>query len=186
VHPSLSPSDLARSARDVDAQARRGVEAAWHDLFAYYYPRVFRLLASRLGEVEAEPLARATFLEAHERSTGAHGSSNGATATGAGAALDPTVGHIILRAARDALRQRMAGAGGELPHELGFVAAEYMEPEVRDSLAGLPPDDRVALELRYVVGLTTSEAAAVLAMRPAALARLVHRAAGLIRDAAST
>lgn len=204
--PNLSPAALARDQRDVDRHAREGSEAAWHQLFSYYYPKVFRLVCSRLGETAAQDLAEAAFLRAHARVTapappaspaGHHPDADGASPPAddpaerhAEPTVDPTVGHVILAAARDLLRHRLAGDAADPasedghPHPLGLVRPDYLDPHMRYALAALPLDARVALELRYVVGLTASEAAVILDTSPESLTALTHRAAHLLRAAA--
>jgi len=51
------------------------------------------------------------------------------------------------------------------------------------AIAGLPPDQRAALVLRDVEGLSTAEAAGVLGLREAAFKSRLHRARDLLRAA---
>ena len=54
--------------------------------------------------------------------------------------------------------------------------------EVRDLLARLSPDYRLALELRFIVGLSGEEAAAVMGRSHGSFRTLLHRAVRAFRE----
>jgi DNA-directed RNA polymerase specialized sigma24 family protein len=168
---SFSPSSLEGPQRSVNDAALARSEWAWHQLFDYYYPRVFRLIASRLGPDEAESAAHDAFVDAYMR------------ATRSGDHHGPTVGALILLEARRRLLDGVAPSDGVSSHTLGFVRDEYLSPDLRAVLEPLPPEDRIALELRHVVGLASSEAAVVMGLTLEAFRSLMLRALRLAREA---
>lgn len=63
-----------------------------------------------------------------------------------------------------------------LPDEVGFARDEYIDVDIRDALARLERDHHLAIELRYVTGLSGQEAAAVMGRSHGAFRALLHRA----------
>ncbi|MGH3442795.1 MAG: RNA polymerase sigma factor [Nitriliruptorales bacterium] len=61
------------------------------------------------------------------------------------------------------------------------VLDQIVDPELEEALARLTPDQRLALTLRYVEGLSGGEIAAALDRNPAAVYTLLRRAEGALR-----
>ena len=64
----------------------------------------------------------------------------------------------------------------ELPEEIGYARDEYVEVDIWDALAHLEDDHRLAIELRYLLGLSGQEAAAAMGRSHGAFRALLHRA----------
>jgi RNA polymerase sigma-70 factor (ECF subfamily) len=155
----------ARS-REAVERARAGDESAWRELFEEHYPRLFRFFRSRVDtEATAEDLAAETFTEA-VRSLGRFQWRN------------RPFGAWLFGIARNRLRMhyRSRKTHEELPEEIGHSRDDYVEVDVRDALERLEPDHRVAIELRYLLGLSGEEAAAVMGRSHGAFRALLHRA----------
>ena len=155
-----------QNARQAVERARGGDETAWREIFDEHYPRLFRFYRSRVeNDATAEDLAAETFAEAVR-------------------GLDRfqwrnrPFGAWLFGIARNRLRMhyRSRRVHAELPEEIGYARDEYVEVDVRDALDRLDPDHRLAIELRYLLGLSGQEAAAAMDRSHGAFRALLHRA----------
>ncbi len=155
-----------QNARRTVERARGGDESAWRELFDDYYPRLFGFFRSRVdNDATAEDLASETFTEAVR-------------------GLDRfkwrnrPFGAWLFGIGRNRLRMhyRARRVHAELPEEIGYARDEYVEVDIRDALARLDADHRMAIELRYLLGLSGQEAAAAMGRSHGAFRALLHRA----------
>lgn len=153
-------------AQEAVERARSGDESAWRELFEEHYPRLFGFFRSRVdNEATAEDLASETFTEA------VRGISRFQW-------RNKPFGAWLFGIARNRLRMhyRARRVHAELPDEIGFARDEYVDVDIRDALARMERDHRLAIELRYVTGLSGQEAAAVMGRSHGAFRALLHRA----------
>ena len=131
-------------------RAAAGSDAAWQELFELHYVRLYRFFRSRVAtHQQAEDLASDVFLEAF-RSIGNFRWQG-----------VPFAAWLFGIARRVLASHYRARPQAELQHE-EHVRDEYLAVEIRDILERIQPDYRAALELRFVVGLSGEEAAAVM------------------------
>lgn len=151
--------------RTVD-RARTGDETAWRDLFDEHYPRLFKFFRSRVdNDATAEDLAAETFSEA------VRGLSRFEWRNRPYGAWLFGIGRNRLR-----MHYRSRRVHAELPAEIGYAHDDYVEIDIRDALDRLEPDHRLAIELRYLLGLSGQEAAAAMDRSHGAFRALLHRA----------
>ena len=162
--------DAERERRLVEA-ARSGREAAWQELFAEHYPELLRFFRSRLGATgRAEDLAAEVFAQAWRSRRRLRWRNRPFAAWLFGIARHELAGEFRRRGREQAVPLD-TGEGG-----LIRTRDEFLAVEVRDLLSRLRPDHRKALELRYVAGLSSIEAAAVMGRSPAGFRALLYRA----------
>ncbi len=160
--------------RDVVAAACDRQDWARRQLFDAHYPQMFRFLRSRVPTNEqAEDLASDVFLEAY-RSIGNFEWRNRPFEA------------WLYGIARHGLAS-FYRADSEKPDSRDLVPAntvrdEFLGVEVRDLLGRLSPDHRLALELRFIIGLSGEEAAAVMGRSHGSLRTLLHRAVRAFRE----
>ena len=141
-------TDLLAPERDLLRRCRAGDDRAYAELVAAHgrglFTLAFRLVGSR---ADAEALVEATFLEAfraierHEE----HG------------ALSVWLAGLCVRQARrragsGAARRRHPRSPGRIPQDSDSAQG------LADALAGLPFEERAAVVLRFVLGLTVADA----------------------------
>lgn len=153
--------------REIAEAARAGDVRAWETLFTAHYPNLFRFFRSRVATVEdAEDLANDVFIEAY-RSIERYNARKNAF----GAWLFGIARHLVADHYR-----RHSRRGAEL--DVSQVGGDdYLPVEIEDLLRRLRPDHRAALELRFIVGLTGEEAAAIMGRSHGAFRVLLNRAA---------
>jgi RNA polymerase sigma-70 factor (ECF subfamily) len=159
-------NESERASRDAVERARAGDESAWREIFDEHYPRLFGFFRTRVeNEATAEDLAAETFAEAVK-------------GLGRFQWRNRPFGAWLFGIARNRLRMhyRARKTHAELPEEIGYARDEYVEVDVRDALDRLDPDHRIAIELRYLLGLSGEEAAAVMNRSHGAFRALLHRA----------
>ena len=155
-----------QDARRVVERARSGDESAWRELFDEHYPRLFKFFRSRVdSDATAEDLAAETFTEA-VRGLGRFRWRN------------RPFGAWLFGIGRNRLRMhyRSRRVHAELPETIGYARDDYVAVDVRDALGRLDADHRVAIELRYLLGLSGQEAAAAMGRSHGAFRALLHRA----------
>lgn len=163
-------SELARNREAVFA-AQAGDQDAWHTLFADHYPQLDRFFRSRVATPElAEDLAAETFVEAWRSREHLRWRNRPFAAWLFGIARRRLASHY-----RNANTGALTTATdvSELPIPM---RDEYLSLELRDLLKTLKPEYRTAIELRYLVGLSGIEAAAVMDRTHGAFRVLLHRA----------
>jgi RNA polymerase sigma-70 factor (ECF subfamily) len=150
--------------RELIQRAAAGDDAAWQELFGQHYARLYRFFRSRVPtHQQAEDLASDVFLEAF-RCIGSFRWQG-----------VPFAGWMYGIARRVLASHYRARPQAELrPEE--HVRDEYVAVEIRDILQRIQPEYRTALELRFVVGLSGEEAAAVMGRSHGAFRSLLLRA----------
>jgi RNA polymerase sigma-70 factor (ECF subfamily) len=161
--------------------------AAFAELYRRYLPRVHAFAYRRTGVVEvAEDITSATF-ERALRSLGSFRWERGG--------FGPWLFRIVSNELADHYRRRgrassprAAGAAvnlhAEPPRDPAEVAdARDAVDELQAAMDTLNPRYQRALELRYLAGLTSDEAAAALGTSKATMAVVVHRATRALRRA---
>jgi RNA polymerase sigma-70 factor (ECF subfamily) len=150
----------------VVAAARAGDQEAWGELFDAHYPALYRFFRSRVPSTEqAEDLASDVFLDAFRAIDSFRWQGRPFEAWLFGIARNKLASYYrdsTVRADRVVI---------EHP-----IYDEYLAFEVRDILGRLRPEHRTALELRFLVGLSGEEAAAVMARSHGAFRALLLRA----------
>lgn len=160
----------ASNPRDLVRRAAAGDEAAWQELFGQHYIRLYRFFRSRVAtHQQAEDLASEVFLEAFR-------------CIGNFQWQGVPFGGWMYGIARHVLASHYrARPQAELrPEE--HVRDEYIAVEIRDILDRIQPEYRTALELRFVVGLSGEEAAAVMGRSHGAFRSLLLRAVRAYRN----
>lgn len=149
------------------AAAQSGDEFAWRELFDEYYPRLFTFMRARVAEREtAEDLAAETFVDAFRGIPRFQW-------------REKPFGAWLFTVARSRLQthyRRRPTPAQTVLSEPGFAVDETLQVDVRDALGRLPRDYREALELRYLLGLSGVEAAAVMGRSHGAFRMLLQRA----------
>ena len=155
--------------------ARRGDEDAWREVFDLQFPRLYRFFRSRVPHhQQAEDLASSTLLQAF-RSIGSfrwRGRPFDAWLFGVARHELAT----FYRTQRPASEQQSTSEV-----ELRHVRDDFIAVEVRDLLEQLQPEHRTALELRYLLGFSGEEAAALMGRSHGAFRSLLLRAAQAFR-----
>jgi RNA polymerase sigma factor (sigma-70 family) len=158
---------------DLIARAATGDDVAWVELFDTHYPKLYRFFRSRVATHQrAEDLASDVFLEAF-RSIG--------NFQWQGAPFEAWLYGIARRVLASYYRGRKPLEMQPTEH----VRDEYLAVEIRDILDRIHPDYRMALELRFVVGLSGAEAAAVMGRGHGAFRSLLLRAVRAFRSESS-
>jgi RNA polymerase sigma-70 factor, ECF subfamily len=138
------------AAYELIEQARRGDEAAWEQLFNEHFPRVYRFFRARVaGAEQAEDLASNVFLQAFRSIEKFNWQGKPFQAWLFGIARNELATYYRALQPTEEMREPT-------------VRDEYLEVEIRDILERLPAEYRLALELRYVIGLSGIEAAAAM------------------------
>ena len=146
-----------------------GSDAAWREIFDAHYVKIYRFFRSRVAtHQQAEDLSADVFLEAFRSITNFRWQ---------GSPFEAWLFGIARRILASYYRAKPRSEG-QLP---GHVRDEYLAVEVRDLLARIPADYRSALELRFVVGLSGGEAAAVMGRSHGAFRSLLLRAVRAFR-----
>jgi RNA polymerase sigma-70 factor (ECF subfamily) len=165
-------SELARNRETVFA-AQAGDQDAWHTLFADHYPQLDRFFRSRVATRElAEDLAAETFVEAWRSREHLRWRNRPFAAWLFGIARRRLASHYrSANANANAVTTTTDVTDLPIP-----MRDEYLSLELRDLLKNLKPEYRTAIELRYLVGLSGIEAAAVMDRTHGAFRVLLHRA----------
>jgi DNA-directed RNA polymerase specialized sigma24 family protein len=150
------------------ALVRAGDESAWRQIFDSAFPRLFRTFRARGTARVAQELATDVLIDAHrsrDRSPGEDAAR---------------VGEWLFGLARETFERHQAELAGPLlkAEDLrqGYVREQHLTEESLQVLRHLPSSCRVALELRYVLGLSSREAAAFMQRSPLAFRTLLARA----------
>lgn len=162
----MSSQSAAEANSETVAAARAGSEDAWRELFDEHYPRLYRFFRSRVStEQAADDLASETFLEAYRGINRFR-------------LRQRPFGAWLFGIARNRLRMhyRSRKLTEELPDDIEHVQDDYLDVEIRDLLDQLPNDYRLAIEYRYVLGLSGQEAAALMGRSNGAFRALLLRA----------
>lgn len=168
--------------RLVAARVAKGDGAAYRTIVEHTRAPLYRLAARLTGNlVEAEDVLQDAYLSGYRALTG--GRYDGQ------ARIETWLYRIVTNASIDALRKRKVRAeGGEPASEPRFDGTVKAEArvalrELDALLAELAPQDRAALVLVSVEGLTAKEAAEALACTEGALEQRLVRARSTIRKA---
>jgi RNA polymerase sigma-70 factor, ECF subfamily len=162
-----APTDEIASTtpREVVELARLGDERAWRQIFDLHYVRIYRFFRSRVStHQQAEDLASNVLLEAFRSIMKFQWQGKPFEAWLFGIARHELASYYRSRRPADL-------------HPAEYVRDEFLEVEIRDILERLSPDHRMALELRYVIGLSGIEAAAVMNKSHGSFRSLLLRAA---------
>jgi RNA polymerase sigma-70 factor, ECF subfamily len=160
-----------REQRTVE-EARSGGGDAWRVLFDAHHPKLYRYFRSRLDSAEdAEDLAAEVFVEVY-RSMGTFRWRNRPFE----AWLFGIARHRLL------MHYRSRRETSEIPESASQLRDEYVGIEIRDVLERLPDEYREAIELRYALGLSGIEAAAVMGRSHGAFRTLLSRATAAFKS----
>jgi RNA polymerase sigma-70 factor, ECF subfamily len=177
---TLAVGGIAPDPDDALALAARMDPAAFEGLYVRYRVTVYRYLRGRTASTdEATELSAVTFERAF-RAIGRYSPRAGG--------FRAWLLRIARNAAIDAARRERAApilvtdTGQESGPETRLIANESAE-ELRERVAGLPPDQRDALVLRYAGGLTAREIGAVLGKSEAASQKLLSRGLDALKEA---
>lgn len=173
----MTEPDLSLVAR----QVQRGDRAAFRSLVEHTQRELFRLAARLMGSTaDADDVLQDAYVKVH-RALG-DGQFDGR------ANLRTWLYRVVTNTALDALRRRAvrpAGDDRELPalgaESCGGAEAQVALSELSRWLDELPVEQRAALVLCSVEGLTNSEAAEVLGVSPGAVEQRLVRARATLR-----
>ena len=173
----------ARRGLDLDddlALAARNDVSAFESLYVRHRSAVYRYLRTRTTNGDdAADLTALTFERAFVAIARYRPGNAGVRAWFVGMARNAAIDHG---------RRRLAAAPPERPPgsddgpEKRFVEDEAAA-ELRQRVAALPPDQRDAIVLRFVAGLTAREIGAVLGKTEAASQKLVSRGLAVLKEA---
>lgn len=159
------------SSRSVVEAARSGDESAWRAIFDLQYPRLFRFFRSRVpAPHQAEDLASSTLLQAFRSIGSFHWQGRPFEAWLFG----------IARHELASFYRSLPAPTGELD-DYQHVRDDFIAVEVRDLLGQLSAEHRAALELRYLLGFSGQEAAALMGRTHGSFRSLLLRAARAFR-----
>ena len=164
------------SRTDLLARLRRGDESAWSALYDSLAGDI-RAYVARIGAASPDDVLGETMVQVVRSLS----SFDGTTAE-----LRPWVFRIARNRVIDAGR-RQSRRPRETPlsdEDASSVEGpeEQLTGDLSEMLAGLTPDQRDAVWLRHVVGLSTDDTAAVMGKAPEAVAALTHRALRRLRS----
>lgn len=147
---------------DLVDRARGGDRDAFGQLFRRHYPSVFRVARSRLSHALAEDAAAETFARAWKalpryRRTGAPFVSW----------LYGIARHVVSDMAKADQRNQPREQADEHPADPWPASDDGLR--LRDAIATLPDEQRLVIELKYLVGLSNEEVAAALGKKPGAV-----------------
>ena len=148
---------------DLVERAQAGDRAAFGQLFEIHHAAVHRVATSRLGPAMAEDATAETFTRAWHALPRFQRT---------GAPFAAWLYAIARNVAIDTLRRER-----RTEHEPGAVDDLTVDPwpanddriRLYESLARLPEEQRLVIELKFLVGLTNEEVAAALGKRPGAV-----------------
>lgn len=169
--------DLALVARRV----QRGDASAFRTIVVHTQDRFYRLAARIMGSAaDAEDVMQEAYVKAYRAiSEGRFGGR---------AELSTWLRRIVVNACIDALRRRAARPTPDASAEADDMAAPHLDPEASAALrdlsswmAELPPEQRAAIVLCAVEGLTTPEAAETLGCSVGAVEQRLVRARATLR-----
>jgi len=170
--PKSTPGESSTPV-EVVAAARAGDESAWETLFDLHYPRLYRFFRARMSSNEqAEDLASNVFLEAFRSIQKFEWQGKPFEAWLFGIARHQLASFYRSR--------RVDITDADLEREPA-VRDEFVAIEIRDLLEALPRDYQVALELRFIVGLSGVEAAEVMGKSHTGYRSLLLRAVKAFR-----
>lgn len=149
------------------ASAQAGDEHAWRSLFDEHYPKLYAFVRRRVQDREtAEDLAIEAFVDAYRGLPRFRWRGR-------------PFGAWLFKVARNRLRMHYRSRPPdttELSEWEGAARNDMVAVEVNDALSRLQPEYREALELRYILGLSGTEAAAAMNRSHGAFRMLLHRA----------
>jgi RNA polymerase sigma-70 factor (ECF subfamily) len=153
--------------------ARAGDEAAWRAIFDLQYPKLYRFFRSRVAaHQQAEDLASNTLLQAFRSIE---------RFEWRGRPFEAWLFGIARHELASYYRSRPDTESAE-GIEVGCVRDDFIAVEVRDVLEQLMPEHRTALELRYLLGFSGEESAALMGRSHSAFRSLLLRAVRAFRD----
>ncbi len=153
-------------------RAKAGDREAFGDLYRSYRPSVYRLAWFRAGEASAEDVVAETFTRAW---------SSLPRYQDVGSPFSAWLYAIARHVAIDAVRRRVRDEPrAELP-DRGVESGVDDRLELAEAIAKLPEDQRTVIEMKYFVGLTNDEVAALMDRSPGAINALQHRAHEALR-----
>ena len=182
VHP-LYPSPEARSERPLVDAARTGDEIAVAELYNAYFPRVYRYMLARIGNVgDAEDLTEEVFI----RVLDALGRFEWREAPFSAWLFRIAHNAIISHQRRDGARGRHAPLSPTLPMNTQgpeeMVEARLTLEEVMRATENLPEAQRQVIALRFGAGLSVAETARALGKGEGNVKVIQHKAIAKLRD----
>jgi len=166
-------NDAGVTPREVVEAAQRGDEEAWGTLFDLHYSRLYRFFRARLASPEqAEDLASDVFLEAFRSVQKFQWQ---------GKPFEAWLFGIAKHTLASYYRSRHPDTTDTIDTE-PTVRDEFIAVEIKDILQRLPLEYQAALELRFIVGLSGTEAAEVMGRSHGAFRSLLFRAVRAFKD----
>jgi len=166
-------SNAGTTPHAVVVAAQRGEEAAWGTIFDLHYGRLYRFFRARLASPQqAEDLASDVFLEALRSVHNFQWQGKPFEAWLFGIARHVLASHY---------RSQHPPTTDAIENE-PVVRNEFIAIEVRDILQRLPAEFQGALELRFIIGLTGLESAAVMGRSHGAFRSLLFRAVRAFKE----
>jgi RNA polymerase sigma-70 factor (ECF subfamily) len=182
VHP-LYPGSEARSERPLVDAARAGDERAIAELYNGYFPRVYRYMLARTGNVgDAEDLTEEVFI----RVLDALGRFEWREAPFSAWLFRIAHNAIISHQRRDGARGRQTPLSPTLPMKTQgpeeMVEARLTLDEVMRATETLPEAQRQVIALRFGAGLSVAETARALGKGEGNVKVIQHKAIAKLKD----
>lgn len=185
--PGAAPaSEQERIALAAEAEligrAQQGDRAALRDLYEQNVPMVFSFVVKRVGPDRADDLTAEVFTKAFERLSGFEWRGIPIRSWLLRIAFNEIVGRARRRSSTEIVTDE-PDSGGVEGHEDGVVDALSAGGDVLAALERLSPQQRAAIELRYLKDLSVPETALVLDLQEDAVRALTYRALKALRAA---
>ncbi len=182
----MSSSPDAQAERQIVDAARDGDEGALSELYAIYFPRIYRYILARTGDVsDAEDLTEEVFL----RVVDAIGRFEWREAPFSAWIFRIAHNAVISHRRRNGARPRSTPLTEALPINIAGpeeqVEKELLLQEVIKAAKMLPETQQRVIELRFLAGLTVAETAKALGKGEGNVKVIQHKAIARLKDVLS-
>lgn len=177
-------AEALEAERQLVARAQAGDRDAFRALYQQNVRLVVAFLANRVGAAAAEDLAAETFAKAFERIGSFEWRGVPIRAWLLRIAYHQLVGQTRRRSSSEIVTDDITVAD-QGSHEDSVVDQLTTHRSLLDAVASLPPQQRLAVELRYLREMTVSETAVVLELSEEAVRALTYRSLRSLRSALS-
>lgn len=161
-----------------DELAAEGDHDAWEEIYRGVYPRLRAFAARRVDDLAIEDIVSETMTRAVGSIVRYRSGGPGVEAWIFGIARRVIADHYR-RLGRERRRRDRGAIAPVAPDDAAVVSDEHAR--IRIAFAGLSPNDRELLELRFVAGLSPEATAVALGKRPGAVRTAQTRALARLR-----
>jgi len=175
-------AEALEAERQLVGRAQAGDRDAFRELYQQNVRLVVAFLANRVGSAAAEDLTAETFARAFERIDSFEWRGVPIRAWLLRIAYHQLVGQTRRRSSSEIVTDEVTVAD-QHSHEDSVVDQLTVHRSLLDAVASLPPQQRLAVELRYLRELTVSETAVVLELSEEAVRAVTYRSLRSLRAA---